>query len=186
MKKFIQITGILTITAISFFACKKETAEQEQQKEEQFSVAMKVATEKSTENAIVIGTKAELKAALAEKEGAVYLKKVAKANNLFIPIVGEGTGPVNPILPCEDEITAYVNAHKAEWQQQANQTCTNVMVCVTCPNAGGGLFVMYIIKPTSPRCAIALPFEEQFKLAAFNFGNNQWESEAVAAFIKNK
>lgn len=182
MKKFIQITSILTIAAIALFACKKDLPEQK--KEEQFSVAMKVATAETTENAIIIGTKAELKAALEGKEGPVYLKKIAKANNLFIPIVGEGTGPVNPMLPCNQEIDAYVNAHKAEWQQLANQTCTNVMVCVTCPNAGGGLYVMYIIKPTSPRCAIALPFEQQFKLAAFNFGSNELESEAVASFIR--
>ncbi|WP_199141030.1 hypothetical protein [Pedobacter sp. ASV12] len=183
MKKFIQITGILTIAVVTFFSCKKEKTEQKE--EERFSVAMKVVTAQTTENAVIIGTKAELKAALAAKEGPVYLKKIAKTNNLFIPIVGEGSGPSNPMLPCNQEIDAYVNAHQAEWQQQANQTCTTVMVCVTCPNAGGGLYVMYIIKPTSPRCAIALPFEQQFKLAAFNFGNDQLESEAVASFIKN-
>jgi len=183
MKKFIQITSILTIVLVTLFSCKKE--EVEQKKEEQFSIAMKVVNGKSTENAIVIGNKEELKAALTGKEGPIYFKKAAKANNVFIPIVGEGTGPVNPSLPCQDEINAYYSEHIAEWQQAANQSCTTFMICLTCPNANGGLYVTYVIKPNSPRCTIATSFEAQFNLAAFDFGDDQLDSEAVAAHIKN-
>jgi hypothetical protein len=184
MKKFIKVTSILTIAAITFFACKKEAAEQK--KEGQLSVAMKIVTGKSTENAVIIGTKAELKAALMGKEGPVYLKKIAKANNVFIPIVGEGPDPVDPSEPCWDEIDAYFSEHIAGWQQAANQSCTNVMICLTCPNAGGGLYVMYVIRPNSPKCAIATSLEAQFSLAAFDFGDDQLEGEAVAAYIRNK
>lgn len=186
MKKFIQIVGILTITIVSLFACKKDEATKT--KEERFSVAINVAAGDASEAAIVIGTKAELKAAMAQKEGPIYLKKVAKRNNVFIPIVGEGTGPVGPVDPtslCRDEINAYVSAHMASWQQTANQTCRNVMVCLTCPNAGGGLYIMYVIKPTNPKCFIATAFETQFNLAVFDFGDGDLEGEAVAAHIKN-
>jgi hypothetical protein len=184
MKNFIKIVGIATITVVSLFACKKETADQN--KEEQFSAALTVVTGKSTESGIVIGTNAELKRALSHKEGPIYLRKVAKANNVFIPIVGEGPGPLNPSLPCWDEIEAYASEHQAEWQQAANASCRTIMICLTCPNAGGNLYVTYIIKPNSPRCTIATAFEAQFNLAAFDFGNDELESEAVAAHIKNK
>jgi hypothetical protein len=184
MKKFIQVISILTIAVVALFACKKEEAEQK--KEGQLSVAMKITTAKSTENAVIIGSKAELKAALTEKEGPIYLRKVAKANNVFIPIVGEGPGPLDPSQPCRAEIDAYLSEHIAGWQQAANQSCSNVLICLTCPNAGGGLYIMYIIRPNSPKCTIATTFEVQFNLAAFDFGNDQLESEAVAAHIKNK
>ncbi|TKC10450.1 hypothetical protein FA048_09705 [Pedobacter polaris] len=184
MKKFIQIIGLLSIALVTLFACKKN--EVEVKKEDRFSVGLQAATARGSENAILIGTKAELKAALTAKEGPVYLKKVATANNVFIPIKGEGPGPLNPSEPCWDEIEAYVSAHLAEWQLAANQTCSNVTVCLTCPNAGGGLYVMYVIKPTSPKCNLLEAFEAQFSLAAFDFGNDQLESEAVAAHIKAK
>jgi hypothetical protein len=184
MKNFIQIIGILTIAIVCFCACKKQ--EVEQNKEDQFSVSTKLVMGKSTENAIIIGTKAVLKAALAKKEGPLYLKKIAKANNVFIPIVGEGPDPLDPSRPCREEIDAYYSEHIAEWQQAANQSCTTIMMCLTCPKAAGGLYVTYIIRPNNPRCTIATTFEDQFNLFAFNFGNDQLENEAVAAHIKNK
>lgn len=182
MKKSIKIIGTLAITLVTIFACKKSG--EEPQKEERFSVNMQVATKgTSGENAILIGTKTELKAALNGKEDAIYLKKVSTASNVFIPIVG----PIkNPNDLCWDEINAYVNAHKAEWQATANQNCQTVLVCVTCPNAGGGLYVMYAIKPNSPKCTIYEQLEMQFNLAAFNFGDNELESEAVASFVKRR
>ncbi|MCJ0741677.1 hypothetical protein [Pedobacter montanisoli] len=184
MKKFIQIIGVLALALVTVFACKKSG--EEVKKEERFSIAMKVAAANgNTENAIIIGSKTELKTALSEKYVPIYVKKVSASNNVFIPIVGEPVLP-NPNKLCWDEIDAYVNAHKAEWQQQANQTCSTVLVCVTCPNTGGGLYVLYVIKPTSPKCTIYEAFEMQFNISAFNFTNNQLESEAVASFIKGR
>lgn len=182
MKKSIKIIGTLAIALVTIFACKK--TEEEPQKEERFSVNMQVAAGRgNAENAILIGTKAELKAALTEKEKTVYLKKVSTGNNVFAPVVG----PVKePIDLCWDEINAYVNAHRAEWQAIANQTCKPFLVCVTCPNAGGGLYVMYAIQPNSANCVVLEQFEAQFSLAAFNFGDNELESEAVASFVKGK
>lgn len=183
MKNSIKIIGTLALALVTLFACKKN--EEEIKKEDQFSVAMKIATQRGvTENAIVIGTKAELKAALTQNEGPVYLKKVATNNHVFAPVVGPL--PADPGKNCWDEINAYYQANIAQWQQTANETCTNVMVCLTCPNAGGGLYVMYIIKPNNFKCNMAEAFEAQFSLAAFNFGNNDLESEAVAAHIKSK
>lgn len=182
MKKFIKITSLLSIALVTLFACKKNESEVKQ--EDRFSVALKVASARSSENAVIIGTKAELKAALTGNEKPIFLKKIATANNVFIPIEGDGPDPVDPGQLCWDEINAYYNAHIAGWRQTANQTCTNVMVCLTCPNAGGGLYVMYVIRSTSPKCNILEAFEAQFSLAAFNFGNGSLESEAVAAHIK--
>ncbi|WP_113638855.1 hypothetical protein [Nubsella zeaxanthinifaciens] len=181
MKKSIQIIGMLAITLVTFFACKKN--EVEPQKEDRFSVNMQVAIKGGEENAVIIGTKAELKAALTEKEKTVYLKKVSINNNVFIPIVG----PVkDPNGLCWDEINAYVDAHRAEWQATANQNCQTILVCVTCPNSGGGLYIMYAFKPTSPKCMVYEQFEMQYSLAAFNFGDNELESEAIANFIKRR
>ncbi|WP_410221870.1 hypothetical protein [Pedobacter sp.] len=185
MKKFIQILGVLALALATVFACKKSG--EEVKKEERFSVAMKVAEANgNTENAIIIGSKAELKTALSEKDAPTYVKKVSASNNVFIPIVDGGTVVPNPNKLCWDEIDAYVNAHKAEWQQQANQTCSTVLVCVTCPKAGVGLYVLYAIKPTSPKCTIYEAFEMQFNISAFNFTDNQLESESVASFIKGR
>ncbi|TCC91653.1 hypothetical protein EZ428_07790 [Pedobacter frigiditerrae] len=184
MEKFIKITSLLSLALVTFFACKKDVTEVKQ--EDRFSVDLKVASAKGSENAVIIGTKAELKAALTASEKPIFLKKIATANNVFIPIEDEGPDPVDPGQLCWDEINAYYNAHIAGWQQAANQNCTNVMVCLTCPNAGGGLYVMYVIRPTSPKCNVLEAFEAQFSLAAFNFGNGELESEAVATHIKRK
>lgn len=184
MKKFIKIISLLSIALVTLFACKKDVAELKQ--EDRFSVGLNVASAKGSENAVIVGTKAELKAALTANEKPIFLKKIATANNVFIPIDDEGPDPVDPGQLCWDEINAYYNAHIAGWRQTANQTCTNVMVCLTCPNAGGGLYVMYVIRPTSPKCNMLEAFEAQFTLAAFNFGNGQLEGEAVAAHIKSR
>lgn len=184
MKKFIKITSLLSIVLVSLFACKKDVAEVKQ--EDRFSVGLQVASARGSENAVIIGTKAVLKSALTPNEKPIFLKKVASGNNVFIPIGGDGPDPVDPGQLCWDEINAYYNAHIAGWRQTANQTCTNVTVCLTCPNAGGGLYVMYVIRPTSPKCNMLEAFEAQFSLVAFNFGNGALESEAVAAHIKSR
>lgn len=182
MKKSIQIIGVLALALVTIFACKKDSEEIE--KEERFSVALKVAGEKGTiENAILIGTKAELKSALSAKAKPVLLKKVSAKNNVFVP-VDDDVKPVDPSEACWSEITTYASAHMAEWQQLANQTCTTVLRCLTCPNAGGGLFVMYAIEPNSIGCTV-LEFEMQHALVKFNFNDNELDSEAVASVIRS-
>ncbi len=181
MKKSIQIIGVLALALVTIFACKKDS--EDIQKEERFSVALKVAGEKGTiENAILIGTKAELKTALSAKAKPVMLKKISSSNNVFVPV--DDVKPVDPSEGCWAEITAYASAHMAEWQQLANQTCTTVLRCLTCPNAGGGLYVMYAIEPNSINCTV-LEFEMQHALVKFNFNDNELEGEAVASVIRN-
>lgn len=186
MKKSIKIIGIFSLALVTLFACKKDS--EEIKKEERFSVAMKIGTARGgSEDAILIGSKAELKAALTKSEGKVYLKKVSEKNNVFVPVVDGTVGPVDPVNPidlCWNEIDAYYNAHVGTWKDQANQTCKDVVVCLTCPNAGVGLYVLYVIKPTSIKCTVMDSFEAQFSLVAFNYNNNQLDSEAVANHIK--
>ena len=180
MKNRIQIIGILALALVTFFACKKDA--EELQKDDRFSVAIKVAAERgTTENAILVGSKAELKAALSKKGEPVIIKKVSTKNNVFVPVLDD-VKPVDPSKGCWSEISAYAAAHMAEWQALANQTCTTVIRCITCPNSGGGLFVMYAIEPNSPNCNV-LEFEMQHSLAIFNYGDNELDSEAVASMI---
>ncbi|MNK09094.1 hypothetical protein D3C87_270440 [compost metagenome] len=182
MKKSIQIIGVLALALVTIFACKKDGEELE--KEERFSVGIKVASEKGgTENAILIGSKADLKAALTPKAKPVFLKKVSSSNNVFVPVLDDVT-PVNPGEACWAEVTAYAAAHMAEWQQMANQTCTTVLRCITCPNAGGGLFVMYAIAPNSINCTV-LELEMQHNFVKFNFNDNELNGEAVASVIRS-
>ena len=58
-----------------------------------------------------------------------------------------------------------------------------VIRCITCPNAGGGLFVMYAIEPNSVKCNV-LEFETMYNLVNFNYGETELEGEAVANLIK--
>jgi len=184
MKNFIKIIGLASVILVGIFACKKD--EVVVKKEERFSIDINLATDRGTTNAIIIGTKAELKTSLMGKDGAIYLKKVSSSNNVFVPIDDQGPMPGDPMKACHDEISAYYAANIDAWQQVANQNCRNFMACITCPNAGGGLYVMYLIKPNSPKCTILEAFEAQFNLAAFKFTDGELESEAVAAHIKNK
>jgi len=185
MKKHIHIIGILALALVTIFACKKD-GEDIKKEDERFSVAIKVAAGKeSTENAILIGTKAALKVALTTKGEPVMIKKVANKNNVFIPIGDDDVEPVDPSEACWDEINAYAAARRNEWQALANQTCTTVIRCITCPNAGGGLFVMYAIAPNSIKCAV-LDFESAYSLAKFNFNDNELEGEAVASVIRGR
>lgn len=184
MKKHMHIIGILALALVTIFACKKD-GEEVKKEDDRFSVAIKVAAGKeSTENAILIGNKAALKAALSKKGAPVMIKKVANKNNVFIP-VNDDVKPVDPSEACWSEITAYAAAHRNEWQALANQTCTTVIRCITCPNAGGGLFVMYAIEPNSINCA-AIDFETAYALAKFNFNDSELEGEAVASVIRGR
>ncbi|SFG65626.1 hypothetical protein [Pedobacter insulae] len=167
MKNSIKIFGSLAIIVSVLFACKKSNDEiKAAEKPQKFSVAIQMAnTRDKVESGIVVGTKAELDKAFSETNTIVYLKKDATKANLFIPDTGT-TGPVDPVDPsalCWDEINSYYDAHIAGWLAIANQTCKPYLVCITCPNAGGGLYVMYMIKPTSFRCATIEPVSASYK-----------------------
>ncbi len=82
MKKFIKMISLLSIALVTLFACKKNESEVKQ--EDRFSVGLKVASARGSENAVVIGTKAELKAALTANEKPIFLKKIATGNNVSL------------------------------------------------------------------------------------------------------
>lgn len=191
MKNSIKTIGALVFILFTILACKKtEDPIKVKEKEQKYSVSMKVSSTKGdAEDAIIIGTKAELEKALSEKSGSVYLKKIAKNNNVFAPVTGTVTDdpkPVDPTMLCWKEIDAYYNANIAIWQQAANQTCENVYVCITCPNTGLGLFVFYSISPNSVKCATATDAAVNFSLSKFNFNDSELESESVSNHIKSK
>lgn len=179
MKNLIKTFGVLVLILCSIIACKKEEPVQSEEAEQLFSVAIEVATQRgTTEKAIMIGTKKELESAL--KEETTYLKKISVHNNVFAPVVGPVTPPVDL---CWEEINSFYNAHFEQWLQIANQTCQNVMVCLTCPKAGGGLFVMYDIAPTSPKCLTATA---QLAFEKFDFSENDYDTDAVAQYITSR
>ena len=132
----------------------------------------------------MIGTRAELKAALTAGDKRVLLKKVSKLNNVFLPVVGPGpVEPADPTKLCWDEIDATIAANKAAWQQTANETCTPAMYCLTCPNVGLGLFAMYPVNPNSIKCTV-LPFESL--LVSFKYSDDELDGDAVAMHINPK
>ncbi len=182
MKKSIQIIGVLAVVLITLFGCKKK--EVEIQKEERFSIAIKLANKQGgLDNAIMIGTEVELKAALAAKEKTVQLKKISKLNNVFLPVVGPTQEPVDPVAACWDEINAFVAEHKAEWQAIANANCITVYVCVPCPNVGLGLSPLMYTEPTSIKC-FPRPFASL--AASFKYSDDELDGEPVASFINAK
>ncbi|TZF84703.1 hypothetical protein FW774_06890 [Pedobacter sp. BS3] len=186
MKNSTKIIGALAVILSITFACKKDKQDvQSEEKEQKFSAPIQMAAKGESENAIIIGTNTELEAAFSGKQDVVYLKKAASKNNLFVPVTGT-VGPVDPVNPselCWDEIHNYYSAHIDSWLSIANQTCKPLPVCITCPNAGGGLYVLYIIKPTSPRCNISEATAVLYNFSKFNFTANQYESESVSSYI---
>lgn len=190
MKKSIKIIGALAVILSVTFACKKSNDDvRVDQKNQKFSVDMKVASfEGESENAILVGTNAELEAALNGKQEITYIKRATEKNNLFIPVTGTVTpvDPVNPMELCWDEINNYYANHIEGWQNTANQTCKPVMICITCPKSGGGLYVLYVIKPTSPKCNISEAVSVMYDFNKFGFNVKDYESESVSAYIHGK
>ncbi len=183
MKKSIQIIGVLAVMLVTLFACKKN--ETEVKKEERFSVAINMVTKEGSQNAIMIGTKAELQAALAEGDKRTILKRVSLKNNVYTPVVG----PVEPIDQnklCWDEIDATIAANSTAWQNAVNQTCKPAMYCLGCPNVGLGLNVLYAVNPTSIKCFVLPNFEAQYSLLSFPFGDGDLDGDAVAVHINPK
>lgn len=195
MKKSIRQIGISAIAALMTFAsCEKQTSVMEiTEQDARYSVEIEVVSAKGIrEKGIVIGTKPELDAAFNSKIEKITLKKASKSNNVFVPVRGpvvDPVGPVDPVDPmalCWAEIDNYYDAHYEEWLNVANQHCQPVGVCLTCPNAGVGLFVMYQIKPTARKCfpLVAASWAEKQKL--FDFDENQYDSDQVAHYIQGK
>jgi hypothetical protein len=188
MKTSIKIIGMLAIVMTMLFGCDKAETVKEESKDQKFSVAIKVANAKGeVENGLMIGTSKELETALSGDKDMVYLKRASKANNLFTPVVGTVTdGPVTDVFEvCWDEITAYYNEHRPQWLAAANQSCEDVIVCLTCPNSGGGLYVLYVIKPTARKCleVADISLTERYKFAKFGFEVADYESAKVRDFI---
>jgi len=195
MKKQIATIGTLAFLLLMSFGCEKKelaTVEAEETKVEKFAVVTHVEDLKGNlEKAIIVGTKAELQKSLMGDRPAT-LKKGSERANILIPSVVGPVGPVGPVDPvdphaaCWDEIMAYHDAHIAEWKALANQTCEVLWRCITCPNAGGGLFMAFYIHPTNPRCNLmeAVKLEEKFTLNPFNFDEDDYESDQVLEFIR--
>lgn len=194
MKNVIKIGLLLTLVLMGLVACEKsENNESIVEKEESLlSVSIQVETKGRVENALLIGTKEELEMALLKKsEQSIHLQKVANRNNLFKPVVGTGVvGPVqdpyDAVEACWQEINTIYTSNLPTWRAQANSTCNDVLVCLTCPNAGVGLYVMYVIKPTNPACFMAEISFEYYKARAFNFTKDNYESAEVNKFINSK
>ena len=184
MKKSIQIIGVLAVVLVTLFGCKKKDVEV--QKEERFSMAINMVTKAGNQNAIMIGTKAELKAALTEGKKRVLLKRVSERNNVYLPVVGQppvDPTPADPTQLCWDEIEATIAANIVAWQQSANQTCKPAMYCLGCPNVGLGLQALY---PVTPNCGTLPDFEANYGLLSFKYSNDELDSDAVAMLINPK
>ncbi|WP_017258289.1 hypothetical protein [Pedobacter arcticus] len=188
MKNSRTIIGALSFILLVTFGCKKEK-EAKLDTKEQFSVAMQKSSFKGeNENAIVVGSKSELEALFSGKKDRVFLKKASEKNNLFRPVVGT-TGPVvdpEPIDFCWEEINTYYNEHIQSWQAIANETCKPYVTCITCPNSGGGLYVMYAIQPKGKNCLIYEQASIMYNFTPFNFTVNQYDTEAVSSVINPK
>ncbi len=183
MKTSTKFIGALLITMSTFFACEKSEVKKEAE-EQKYSVALNVVGLKGeVEKGILVGAKAELEKALTA-DGAVAISKASKANQLFIPPIGD-TPPADPWVLCKSEIDAYYAEHIAQWQAQANSTCKDVIVCLTCPNANGGLFVLYVIKPNSIRCTtLVADAAIRFGFSKFDFGVGDYEGTGVSSYIR--
>lgn len=191
MKK--QITKITLLAMVLFmaFGCEKKELQVEavqDAKEARVAFVTEIRDVKgNAEKAIVVGTKAELEAAYM-KGGAVMLKRASEKNAILVPV-----GTVNPSDPkpwdpfqeCWDEIMAIHDAHIEEWTAQANANCHPVWICLGCSL---NLMAMdFEIHPTARKCFPfhQAAFEEAFSLIDFNFGDDQFDTEAVAEFIRN-
>ena len=165
-------------------SCKKENNVKPDidQKEQLFAVQIQVNSPSGKdEKAIVIGTKKELGSAFTGERGMV-LQRASKKNNVFV-LDPKPVGPdVDPFKPCWDEINQYRDSHWAEWLAVANSTCKTQLHCITCPESGGGLFVMFEVKPTSIKC---VKMEEALhQMVQFDFGQNVYDTPEVYEFIQ--
>ena len=185
MKKFIKIGSILTLALMfGLTSCKKENnvKPDQEQKEQMFAVKIQVNSPTGeNEIAIVIGTKKELGSAFNGDKG-MMLRKAARKNNVFV-LDTKPVGPVaDPFKPCWDEINQYRDAHWAGWLAEANTTCKTQLHCITCPESGGGLFVMFEVKPTSIKCVKMV--EALHQMVAFDFGQNVYDTPEVYEYIQ--
>ncbi len=178
MKNTIKTLALVALVLVGLSSCdKKENALNEEQKEQMYAVSFQLEGAASSK-AVLVGTKPELEKALKESDEPLVVKKISNSNNVFEPVVG----PTKPSFEkCWGEIHNYYEAHYSGWLQTANETCKSVMVCLTCPEAGAGLYVLYEIKPTSPKCIKVVMASTS--LMKFDFGKGQYESGEVNKFI---
>ena len=203
MKNKFKIIVALTIIGATIFACKKGAQEirPDQQElamanksasanglekvnldEQKFAMAIQVisTTTGKPENGIFIGTKEELESIFSDTTKNVYVKRVAKKNNVFAPIPGPNN-PVDDYKLCQDDISRQFQESYPGLLAMANQTCTPQGICITCDPALGGLSVIFQVKPTSWRCERLVATHAPFKDFAFAVGN--YDGPDVATYI---
>ena len=109
------------------------------------------------------------------------LKKAGEKNNVFV-LAPRPAGPASdPYTACWNEIYQHRDAHWAEWLSKANSTCKTQLRCITCPESGIGLFVMFEIKPTSIKCK-EIKVEHAF--VKFDFKENVYDTQEVYQYIQ--
>ncbi|HEX7366407.1 MAG TPA: hypothetical protein VF273_04885 [Pelobium sp.] len=189
MKNSTKIIGALSAIIFLSFACKKEKETTRIDGEQKYAVSIQKGNfSDKPESAVLIGTKASLETTFDGKKDVIYLKKISAKNNVFIDVTGtvDPLDPKNPIDLCWDEINAYYQQHYQEWQATANQNCKPFITCITCPKANAGLFVLYVIKPNSAKCNIAEAVSVMYNFNKFDFGSDDYDTEAVSAYINAK
>lgn len=188
MKNSIKRIGVAAIIMMfSLVSCDKDDdSVKPVEPEKMFAIDIEVTSPSGMpEKGIVIGTKPELEKVVSKKNKAQVMRKESRMNNIFVPNPNDPVEPVDPTDECWDEIEAYYDSHIQEWQFQANETCTDITRCLTCPEAGVGLFVLYVIEPTSIDCNI---LEVEYLLEALNFrpfpyDPIDYESDEMIRFI---
>lgn len=180
MKKLIQSLGLLTLILTIFVSCKKENTVKPG--DEKYAISFNVTSpERGVEKGILVGSKAELEAIVKGESNGIKVSRLAKTNNVFGVITKDPVTPYDPSEECWSEITNYKDAHIEEWLQIANSTCKPYMTCITCPQSNFGLFVLYVIKPTSIKCVESA----SAVMTRFNFDRTQYDTREVSDYIKN-
>lgn len=156
MKKYFSITLILALAVTVFSSCKKDQVKPDET-EITYAADMRIMADGADPvNATLIGSKDQLNKAIDNPKGAL-VQRIATGGNVFSPVLD----PIDSYAMCWAEVDAYYAAHIEEWQAIANRECREFLVCIGCPNAGGGLFVMYAIKPN---CKEAVFVKDTFEL----------------------
>lgn len=156
--------------------------------EKMFAIDIEITSQTGmAEKGIVIGTKDELEKVVSVKNQAQVMRKESRMNNIFVPNPDDSVGPPepDPMEECWDEINTYYEMHLQEWQYQANENCIDVMRCLTCPEAGNGVFALYVIEPTSLDCTILDPYHllDKLNLRLFPYDPIDYETEEMIRFI---
>lgn len=190
MKNSFTKIGILAVVIMfTLTSCDKDDTEpiEPVQDKEMFAMGIEVRSDTGLmEKGILVGTEPELKKAIQGNEGEIYLTKESQANNIYIPNPDVGVSGDDTTDDCWNEITSYYNNNYNIWLQKANEYCKDVSICLTCPEAGGGLYVLYVIEPNSINCITdeELDFSLAYALKPFPYDPGDYESEEVSMYIK--